>query len=162
MSSSYSTIFMVITVYAGIQNMKTKTINLEFLQCKHLTSDLLKQSDQFNICPRYRGVQSQIDNNTDRTLEVFFLRFKGFSLRITLRQKRKEVTRMLQLCIETRNFFWLLLQLVIMNEITLNLEKTTISVLSVLLLIQASNKHYCIDLESNKTTYIQTFDLRLD
>ena len=34
----------------------------------------------------------------DRTLDVVFSRFRGFSFTITLRQKTKGVTRMLSLC----------------------------------------------------------------
>jgi len=33
---------------------------------------------------------TMINNNTDRTLDVVFSRFKGFSVTITLRQKPKE------------------------------------------------------------------------
>ena len=40
-----------------------------------------------------------INKNTDRTLDVVFSRFRGFSFIITLRQKPKEVTRMLSFCL---------------------------------------------------------------
>jgi len=54
-----------------------------------------------------------MNKNTDRTLDVVFSRFRGFSFTITLRQKRK---------------------VVIVNEKLLNLEKTRSSVRSVLLI----------------------------
>jgi len=68
-----------------------------------------------------------------------FLDFGVFSFTITLRQKPKGVTRMLSVCIVillgvrvTPLAFCLK---VIVNEKSLNLEKTTSSVLSVLLFI---------------------------
>ena len=42
--------------------------------------------------------KSKINNNTDRLLDVVFSRFRGFSFTITLKQKPKEITRMLSLC----------------------------------------------------------------
>ena len=44
------------------------------------------------------SVNHRLINKTDRTLDVVFYRFRSFSFTITLRQKPKEVTRMLSLC----------------------------------------------------------------
>ena len=65
-------------------------------------------------------------NNTDRTLDVVFLRFIDVSFTITLSPKELEQTLSLS-CTLTRHAL----------EKILNLEKTTYSVLSVLLLIYA-------------------------
>ena len=76
--------------------------------------------------------------NTDRTLDVVFSRFRGFSFTITRRQKELHACRVELQDRErehTRNSFGLLPQGYILNEKLLNLEKTTSSVLSVLLLI---------------------------
>ena len=80
-----------------------------------------------------------INNNTERTLDVVFSRFRGFLFTISLRQKSKGVTRILSPCLVIQRSmratplgFCLR---VIVDEKPLNLEKTTSSVLSVLLLI---------------------------
>ena len=44
------------------------------------------------------SVNHRLINKTNRTLDVVFYRFRSFSFTITLRQKPKEVTRMLSLC----------------------------------------------------------------
>ena len=44
-------------------------------------------------------LKTLMKTNTDRTLDVVFSRFRGFSFTITLRQKPKGVTRMLSLCL---------------------------------------------------------------
>ena len=70
----------------------------------------------------------QINNNTDRRLDVVFQDLGGFSFTITLRKKPKGVNRMLSILsfnAERAYFFWLLTQLFVVNEIPLNLEKTT-------------------------------------
>ena len=59
-------------------------------------------------------------NITDRTLDVVFSRFRGFSFTKTLRQKPKGITRMLQ----RESLFYAAC------EKTLHLEKMTSSVLS--------------------------------
>jgi len=78
------------------------------------------------------GFRHRLINNTDRTLDVVFSRFRGFSFIVTLRQKPKEVTRMLSLCLViqrsmrvTPSGFFLR---VIVNEKTLNIKKPTSSV----------------------------------
>ena len=56
---------------------------------------------------------------TDRTLDVVYSRFRGISFTITLREKPKEVSRMLSVChltLHARNSFGLSLR-VIENEI---------------------------------------------
>ena len=72
---------------------------------------------------------------TDNTLDVVFARFRGFSFTITLRQKPKEVMRMLFLCLVIQHSMCVtssgLCPRVIVNEKPLDLEKTTTSVLSV-------------------------------
>ena len=79
---------------------------------------------------------------TDRTLNVVFLRFRGFSFTITQRQYPKGVRRSRRrtdsLCLVilrrlrvTPFGFYLK---VIVNEKPLNLEKTTVSVLFVILI----------------------------
>ena len=71
----------------------------------------------------------QINNNTDRTPDFVFLIFKGFSFTITLRQKPKGVPRRQRLItIKTQREHAHV-------EKPLNLENTTSSVLSALLLI---------------------------
>ena len=88
--------------------------------------------------------------NTDRTLDVVFSRFRGFSFTITLRQKPKGVTHMLSLCLVIQRGICItplgFCLGVIVNEKLLNLEMTTSSVLSVLLFIYAHRAHffYCI------------------
>ena len=69
----------------------------------------------------------------------------GFSFTITLKQKPKEITHMLSLCLVTQRGmrvtslgFWLM---VILNEKTLNLEKATSNVHSVFLLFYVVNIH---------------------
>ena len=74
-------------------------------------------------------------------LDVVFLRFMGFSITITLRQKLKGVTRMLRWITRQRRESMRFCLRVIVNEKILNLEKTTSSVLSVLLLIDGYNLH---------------------
>ena len=72
---------------------------------------------------------------TDNTLDVVFARFRGFSFTITLRQKPKEVMRMLFLCLVIQHSMCVtssgVCPRVIVNEKLLDLEKTTTSVLSV-------------------------------
>ena len=82
---------------------------------------------------------SQIDKNTDRTLDVFFSRFRGFSFILTIRQRPKVVTRMHSLCLVIQRClrgtplgFCLRASV---KENPFNLEKTTSSILSVLFLI---------------------------
>ena len=86
-----------------------------------------------------------INNITDRTLDVVFSRFRGFSLTLNLRQRSKGVTRMLSLCLViqrclrgTHLGFCLR---IFVNEKPLNLEKTISSVQSVLLIIYPSILH---------------------
>ena len=66
---------------------------------------------------------------TDRILDLVFLRFRGFSSTITPRQKPKGVTRMWRLIIRQRESMRFRF---VMNEEQLNLEKTTFSVLFVI------------------------------
>ena len=70
---------------------------------------------------------------TDNTLDVVFARFRGFSFTITLRQKPKIVMRMLFLCLVIQYSMCVTSSgpRVIVKEKTLDLEKTTTSVLSV-------------------------------
>ena len=93
------------------------------------------------------NVQSINNNNTDRTLDVVFSRFRGFSFTITLRQKHKRVPRrqrMLSLCLVIQSccaeLLWASVSRIV-NEKPLNLEKTTSSGLSVLLLIYGTKVH---------------------
>ena len=78
-----------------------------------------------------RILQSQFNNNTDRTLDVVFSRFRGFSFTITLRQRLKGVTRMRG---RTGSFC-----LVIQCSMRVTPFGFSLRVLSVLLLIYACN-----------------------
>ena len=77
-------------------------------------------------------------NNTDRKIDVVFSRLNGFSFTIILRQKPEGVPRRQRWITRQRESMRVtLLGLclrVIVNEKLLNLEKTTSSVLSVLLI----------------------------
>ena len=80
----------------------------------------------------------KMNNNTDRTLDVVFSRFRGFSFTITLRQKPKWVRRRLSFCLVIQRGMRVAplgCFRIIVNEKLLNLEKTTASVLSALLWI---------------------------
>ena len=84
-----------------------------------------------------RQLNTQINNKKDRTHDVVFSRFRGFSFTITLRKKPKGVTHMPR-CITRQRESMCVTPLgfclrVIVNK--KNLEKTTSSVLSILLLI---------------------------
>ena len=48
-------------------------------------------------------LEHMINNNTDRTLDVVFSRFRGFSFTITLRLEPKGVTRMLSFSVLSFN-----------------------------------------------------------
>ena len=84
----------------------------------------------FQFLPRFladRSLRAQIDNNTDRRLDVVFSRLRGFSFTIIMRQRPKGVTRMLSICLviqrclhETPLGFCLR---VVVNEKPLNLEE---------------------------------------
>ena len=75
-----------------------------------------------------------MNNNTDRTLDVIFSKFRGFSFTITLSYAHTALNDKTERE-HVRNSF-------IVNEKPLNIEKTTSSVLSVLLLIYVySHKH---------------------
>ena len=88
-------------------------------------------------------ILSQIKNSTNRTLDVVFSRFNCFSFTITLRQKPKEVTRVLSCNSRSMRVTPLGFCLrIIVNEKPLNLEKKTFSVLSVLLLFHALYIYY--------------------
>ena len=75
---------------------------------------------------------------TDKTLDAVFSRFRGFSFTKTLWQKPQGVTRMLFLCLLLKRGMCItpfdFCLRVIVNEKLENLEKTTSTVLSVLLL----------------------------
>ena len=83
-------------------------------------------------------IHSQINNNSDRTIDVFFSRFRCSSF--TIWRKTGSLSLSCNSTQHARNSFWSLSQgyiRVIVNERPLNREKTTSSVLSVLLLINA-------------------------
>ena len=78
--------------------------------------------------------ETQINNTADRTLDVVFSRFKGFSFTITQRSYGQAVLNYTTEREQPRNSFELLTQSYCERK-PLNLEKTTSSVLSVILLI---------------------------
>ena len=97
---------------------------------------------------------------TDGTVDVVFSRFMCVSFTITLRQKPKEVTSILSLCLVIQQVTPLDFCLrVIVNEKPLNLEKTTSSVLSVLLLTYGC-RALCtlITASTPYTVFINTMD----
>ena len=71
---------------------------------------------------------------TDRTLDVVFSRLRGFLFTITLRQTPKGVTRRITRHRESLFYADCFCLMVIVNLKPLNLEKTTSSVLSVILI----------------------------
>ena len=89
-----------------------------------------------------RIIFPQIYNNTDRTLDVVFSRFRGFSFTITMRQTH---TSMLSYCLVIQHVTLLGFCLrVTVKETSLNLEKTTSGVLFAQTLKYNQNSSYKI------------------
>ena len=106
------------------------------------------------------GFTHRLIKITDGTVDVVFSRFMCVSFTITLRQKPKEVTSILSLCLVIQRVTPLDFCLrVIVNEKPLNLEKTTSSVLSVLLLTYGC-RALCtlITASTPYTVFINTMD----
>ena len=89
------------------------------------------------MCCEY--INHRLIKITDRALDVVFSRFRGLSFTLTLRQKPKGVPRkQRRITIQRESMHWLcgtplcLHLKVIVNEKSINLEKTTSSVLSVI------------------------------
>ena len=93
-----------------------------------------------------KSIYPQINNNTYRTVDVVFLRFRGFQFTIGLRKKSKGVTRIRRRILRRMRVTPLgVFPRVIANENPLNLEKTRSSVISLLFLIYVSIYYvYCL------------------
>ena len=113
------------------------TQNVTFIHCSCTQKDFVFSTEIFIKAT----LRDQFNDNTDRTLDVVFSRFRGFSFTITMRQKPKGVTRIPCqdreiACLCPPKGFCLR---VIVKENPVHLEKTTSSVLSVLILIYEFN-----------------------